>query len=241
MEFIQLDVARRETKGTAKVRRLRREGRIPAVLYGLSQPNADLTIVGEDFERFLHSGSKLLELHVGDAKQQAIVKDVQHDPLTDEILHIDLLRIDEHHEIEAKVEVEFKGIAKGLSDGGVFESVLVELLLRCTPSRLPKKIVVDVSSLVIGQAILVKDLALPAGVKVLHRKPEDHVCHCVVQKVAVVEPVAGAAAEGPAEPERIGGKKPEEGEDEAGAAKPGAKKDEKSEKGDKPEKKEAKK
>jgi large subunit ribosomal protein L25 len=233
MEFVKLAVEERKETGTARMRRLRREGRVPAVLYGLGKPNADLSIGGEAFETFLHSGSKLLELQLGGSGvQQAIVRDIQHDPLTDEVLHVDLLRIDEHHEIEAKVEFEFKGIAKGISEGGIFESVLSDVLLRCTPSRLPKKIVVDVSNLALHEAITVKDLPLPQGVKVLHHKPDDHVCHCVEQKVVVLEPVTPAAGEAPTEPERIGGKKPEEGEEAAAAegAKPAAKKEEKGEK-----------
>jgi len=245
MEFVKLAVEERKDTGTARVRRLRRGGRVPAVLYGLGKPNAELSIGGEDFETFLHSGSKLLELQLGGSGVQAIVRDIQHDPLTDEVLHVDLLRIDEHHEIEAKVEFEFKGIAKGVSDGGVFESVLSDVVLRCTPSRLPKKIVVDVSGLALHDAVTVKDLPLPQGVKVLHHKPDDHVCHCVVQKVVSLEPATPAAGEAPAEPERIGGKKPEEGEaEEGGKPAAGAKKEgEKAEKGGeaKAEKKEAKK
>lgn len=231
MEFIQLQVQRRDSKGTAASRRLRGEGKIPAVLYGLGRPNANLTIDAEALESFLKSGSKLVELTLGDLKQQAILREVTHDPLSDATLHVDLHRIDEHHEIEAEVEVQFKGLAKGTLEGGIFEAVLAELKVRCTPAKLPKAIVVDIASLVVGQSIMVKDLALPAGVVVLGHKPDDHVCHVVMPKIVVLEPVAAEA--GPTEPERIGGKKPEEGEAEAEAAgaKPAAaaKKEEKKE------------
>lgn len=216
MEFIQLQVQRRDSKGTTASRRLRAEGKIPAVLYGLGRPNADLTIDNEALEGFLHTGSKLVELTLGDLKQQAILREVTHDPLTDETLHVDLVRIDEHHEIEAGVEVQFKGLAKGTLDGGLFEAVLTEVAVRCTPAKLPKAIVVDITALVVGSAIMVKDLPLPAGVKVLHHKPEDHVCHVVTPKVVVLEPTTAEA--GPAEPERIGGKKPEEGAEAEAAA-----------------------
>ena len=137
MEFIKLDVTRREDAGTKGARRARRGGRVPAVLYGLGRENAALTIDLEAFEGFMKTGSKLLDLRLGDKAQQAILKEIQHDPLTDEVLHIDLQRIDEHHEIEAKVPFEFKGIAKGITEGGVFEPVLSDVLVRCTPSRLP--------------------------------------------------------------------------------------------------------
>jgi large subunit ribosomal protein L25 len=224
MEFVKVAVARREKKGTAHSTRLRREGAVPAILYGLGRPNADLTITLEELERFLHTGSKLVELKLGDKTQQAILRDVQHHPITDEILHVDLLRIDEHHEIEAKVPLEYKGIAKGLAEGGVFEPVLSDVLVRCTPARLPKVIVIDVSNLKLNEAILVKDLPLPEGVKVLHHKPEDHAAHCVPQKVVVLEaPAPAAEGAAPAEPERIGGKKPEEGEAAAAEGAAGAK------------------
>ncbi len=229
MEFIKLEVTKRDGAGTRSARKARDGGRVPAVLYGLGRDNASLTIDGDAFEGFLKSGSKLLDLRLGDQAQQAILKEVQHDPLTDRILHVDLQRIDEHHEIEAKVPFEFKGIAKGLTDGGVFEPVLSDVLVRCTPPRLPKVIVVEVSGLGIDEAVHVKDLKLPEGVKVLHHKPDDHVCHCVPQRVVSLEPAAGAEGEAPAEPERIGGKKPEEGE----AAAEGAAKDKKPEAKDK--------
>jgi len=216
MEFIQLQVQRRDSTGTTASRRLRKAGKIPAVLYGLGRPNADLTIEGEALEDFLKSGSKLVELTLGDLKQQAILREVTHDPLSDAMLHVDLFRIDEKHEIEAEVEVQFKGLAKGTLEGGIFEAVLTEVEVRCTPAQLPKAIVVDIVGLAVGQAVMVKDLPLPAGVVVLNHKPDDHVCHVVMPKVVVLETTAAEA--GAAEPERIGGKKPEEGEAEAAAA-----------------------
>jgi large subunit ribosomal protein L25 len=219
MEFIQLAVELREKKGTTASRRLRATGRVPAVLYGLGRENRDLAIATETFESFVKSGSRLVELKLGEKTQQAILRTVQHHPITDEILHIDLLRIDKDHEIDAEVPVEFKGIAKGLGEGGVFEGVLTELMVRCTPARLPEKLVLDVSHLALNEAITVKDLKLPEGVKVLHHKPDDHVAHCVPQKVVVLETPAAAEGAAPAEPERIGGKKPEE----EGAAEEGAK------------------
>jgi large subunit ribosomal protein L25 len=230
MEFIQLAVEIREKKGTSASRRLRATGRVPAVLYGLGRENRDLSIANETFESFVKSGSRLVELRLGEKTQQAILRSVQHHPITDEILHIDLLRIDKDHEIEAEVPVEFKGIPKGLSEGGVFEGVLSEIMVRCTPARLPEKLVLDVGHLALDEAITIKDLKLPEGVKVLHHKPDDHVAHCVPQKVVVLETPAAAEGAAPAEPERIGGKKPEEeAPAEEGAKGAAAKKDEKKE------------
>lgn len=232
MDFITIEVARRDKKGTTSSRRLRSAGLVPACLYGLGRPNADITIADEELQRFLKTGSKLIDLKLGDKNQQAIMKAKQHDPLTDAIIHIDLLRIDKDHEIEVAVDFEFKGIAKGVSDGGVFEAVLQNVKVRATPARLPKVIVVDISALKIDDAVQVKDLKLPEGVVVLAHRPEDHVCHCVKQKVEVVAAVPGAEVPATAEPERIGGKKPEdavEGAEGAKAAAPkgGEKKDEK--------------
>ena len=237
MEFIKLEVERRESSGTRTAQKARRQGRVPAVLYGLKRENAALTIGLDAFEGFQKTGSKLIELTLGDKVQQAILKDIQYDPLTDELLHIDLQRIDEHHEIEAKVPFEFKGIPKGITEGGVFEPVLSDILVRCTPPRLPKVFLLDVANLKLNESILVKDIKLPEGVKILNHKPEDHVCHCVPQKVQIIEAPVAAEGTSPAEPERIGGKKPEEeGAAEEGkegkegkAAAPAAKKEEKKE------------
>lgn len=233
MEFITVQVARRERKGSANSRRVRREGNVPAVLYGLGRENADLAISAEELERFLKTGSQLLELKLGDLTQQAILRDVQYDPMTDRIVHVDLLRIDRDHEIEADVHLEYKGVAKGIAEGGVFEPVLGRLRVKATPARLPKVITIDVSGLALNDAVTVKDVKLPEGVKALGHRPDDHLCHVVAPKVVSLEPATTAAAETPAEPERIGGKKPEE---EAGAegakaapaaAAPAPKKDEK--------------
>ena len=231
MDFITIDVARREKKGTAASRKLRETGVIPAVLYGLGRPNADLSIADEELHRFLKTGSKLIDLKLGEKSQQAILRAMQYDPLTDAIVHIDLLRIDKDHEIEVDVDFEFKGIAKGIADGGIFEAVLSSVKVRATPTKLPKSIVVDVSGLKVEDAIQVKDLALPDGVKVLAHKPDDHVCHCVKPRVVVAEVVPGAEAVATAEPERIGGKKPEDAAEGAEGAKAAAapKKDEKKE------------
>ncbi len=220
MEFITIAVARREKKGTAASRKLREAGQIPAVLYGLGRPNADLSISDDELARFLKTGSKLIDLKLGDKNQQAILKAKQHDPLSDAIVHIDLLRIDKDHEIEVSVDFEFKGIAKGVTDGGVFEAVLSSVKVRSTPSKLPKLITVDISGLKIDDAVHVKDLKLSDGVKIVGHRPDDHVCHCVKQKVEVVAAVPGAEVPATAEPERIGGKKPE---DEAAAPADGAK------------------
>ena len=80
MEFIKIEVARREAAGTRGSRKIRREGRVPAVLYGLGRDNAALSIGVDVFEDFLKTGSKLVELTLGDKVQQAILKEVQHDP-----------------------------------------------------------------------------------------------------------------------------------------------------------------
>jgi large subunit ribosomal protein L25 len=227
MEFVKVAVERREKAGTTHARRLRASGKVPAVLYGLGRPNADLVIGRDELHRFLKTGSRLVELRLADKTQQAILRDLQHDPLSDEIVHVDLVRIDEHHEIESRVPLEFKGIPKGLAEGGVFETVLQDVLVRCTPARLPKVILLEVGNLGLDEAVLVKDLPLPEGVVVLHQKPDDHVAHCVPVRVA--EPTAAAAEEGAAEPERIGGKKPEE-EPAAEGGKPAKEKEEKKEK-----------
>jgi large subunit ribosomal protein L25 len=237
MEFITIDVSLRDSKGKGPARRLRRESRVPAILYGLGRQNRDLSISNDELDRLLKTGSRIVELKLGEKVQQALLRDIQYDPLTDAILHVDLVRVDPNAEIEAEVKVEFKGIAKGLSEGGVFEAILSHVLVRATPARLPKMILVDVTHLALNQATMVKDLQLPEGVKVLKHKPEDHVCHVVVQKVVSLEPATTEGAAEAAEPERIGGKKEEEpaGEEAAkgGApakAAPAAKKEEKEKK-----------
>jgi len=209
MDFIQINVALREENGSAAVRRLRRSGNVPANLYGLKRRNLSLTIGEEDLKRFLRSSSHLIELKMGDEARPAIVREVQINPVTDEVLHVDFIRVDADTEVEDHVRIHYKGRPKGASEGGVFNELMESILLRALPKHLPNEILVEVAHLEVGDAITVGELTVGPNVTVVPGA-EEFVCNVSVQKaVEEEEPAEGEAVEGEAP---VDGEAPAEGD-----------------------------
>lgn len=214
MEEIKLDVQIRKNNGSRKAKRLRADNFIPAIVYGGKQSPAQVQVDRKTFERILrmHRGENIIyHLNVlEDGKKaqdySAITKEIQHDPVSDSILHVDFNWISLTEKIEVKVAIEAKGDAIGVKqDGGSLEHVLWELTVTCLPTQIPQAIEVDVSHLKIHDAIHVKDLILPSGV-VANHDPETIVLTVSAPMKEVTIPEAGAA---PAEVEVIKEKKKE--------------------------------
>jgi large subunit ribosomal protein L25 len=219
--------------GTKNVaRRLRASGRVPAVLYGEMKDALPISLDPKPLLAVLHSESghnRILNLSIsGGETTSAVLQDWLVDPVSDKLLHVDLKRIDLNKKLRVKVAVHGVGEAPGVKvQGGILEFVLREVDVECLPLEIPDLINVDVSEMVIGKNIRVKDLVVDSTVHILN--PADQlVAHIVVMKEEEVKApgevaaVAGAAAE----PEVIKkGKKDEEGEE--GAAKPEGKGDKK--------------
>jgi large subunit ribosomal protein L25 len=215
------------------VRALRRSGFVPGIVYHKGDRSVPLKVPKDAVNRILHTEAGrnvLIDLKIKDekAKKQrtVVVKDLQHDPVTGDILHIDFHQISLTERITVNVPIVEKGEAPGVkNEGGVLESPLKELHIECLPTEIPEHVEVDVSGLKLNDAIHVRDLALPGSVKVLN-DPEMVIAQV---RLPVVEKPEEAAAAEVTEPEVIGEKK-EEAEGEA--APPEAKK----EKAEKPEK-----
>lgn len=204
MEFVQIEVKEREERGSAAVRRMRRDGYVPAVLYGLQRRNLPLTISTADLVRFIGTGSHLVELRMGDETRDAILREVQSDPITDEILHVDFVRVDKDATIEDHVPVRYKGTAPGTKEGGLFQGLLDHITVRARPRDLPEETVLDVTQLHVGDAIRVKDVSLPDDV-ISVDAPEELVCHVVLMRGrTTLEEEEEADAESAGEPEVIG-------------------------------------
>jgi large subunit ribosomal protein L25 len=204
MEFIQIEVRMRDERGTAAMNRLRREGLVPAVLYGLERRNLSLTIPGDELERFVRSGSHLVELTMGDESRDAILREVQHDPITEAILHVDFQRVDKDAAVEDSVPITFKGMAAGTKEGGLFQGLMDGLRVSARPRDLPDGLLVDISGLHVGDAIHVRDLRVPDVVTVLDGE-DALVAHVVAMRGRADElEEEGAAEEAPTEPEVVG-------------------------------------
>lgn len=176
MKEVILNADIREEVGTRKSTRLRWAGFIPAIVYGGKKPQA-IKISRKEMIKFLHEHkgeNVIIDLRVGEHAKAAkdntvMIKDIQYDPVSEEIIHLDFNHISLTKTITVKVPVEIKGEAPGIKlDGGVLEHVLWELEIECLPKDLPKFLEADISSLKIGDAVHVKDLKVPEGVKVKH-------------------------------------------------------------------------
>ena len=216
MSSIPLTGARRERTGKGGARQSRAAGQIPGVLYGHGETPVPVSVVARDFEVALrgHRGSNpLVTLKVDGGEYTALIRDVQYDPLTHDILHLDFQHISLTETIEVQVAMHITGLALGVKDGGgILEHILRHVEVRCLPTAIPSSIDVDVSNLNVGDSIHVRDLSVP-NVTIL-TDPDATIATVVAPTVMEEKPVEEVAATAVAEPEVIAkGKKEEEGEE----------------------------
>jgi len=203
-----LNVELRETRGKRNARRNRRNGGLPAVLYGHGQESVSLLLKSEEFAAAVRHGARVVKL-AGAVDEQAFVRALQWDTWGTHVLHVDFTRISEHEKVEVRVAVALRGEAPGLKAGGIVKQLVHEVEIECEATAIPEKLFVSVNHLELGQSITVGQLELPPGI-VIFAEPETVVVECT-EPVEEVEEAAAAPAEG--EPEVIGRKK-EEGEEE---------------------------
>jgi large subunit ribosomal protein L25 len=233
---IVVEAAPRAERGKNEARRMRKTGRIPAVLYGGKGNAITLSVNAKQVGTILRSATghnTLFQVDLGGKHEPAIVKDWLVDPLTGNLLHVDLQRVAMDVRIRVKVPVHTFGEPAGVKQqGGVFEVVTREVEIECLPADIPTEFKVDVSELMLGKQLRASDLVLDSAKLKLVTDPERVLSHVVALRVEEEKPAEAVAAEAatPAEPEVIKkGKKEVEGEEGAEAeAKP-----EKAEKGEK--------
>jgi large subunit ribosomal protein L25 len=199
----------RTTNGTRKARQLRKQGLVPAVLYGHKEQVLSLSLARDDLYRAVRHGTRVVDLQAGGKTEKALIRDVQWDHLGHDILHVDFARVSADERIVIEVRLEIRGTAPGVAAGGVVDQPLHTLKVECPALSPPESIRVNIGDLQLGQAIHVKELKLPDNV-VAVTDGETVVVH-VTQKM-VEEEVAAAPAGAPttAEPEVIGRKPTEE-------------------------------
>jgi large subunit ribosomal protein L25 len=212
-ETVVLKTQPRQERGTRASRHLRAEGRIPAVVYGHKEEAASVTVAADELEKVVRSGAHLVELDAGGARQKVLLRDLQFDHLGKDLLHVDFFRVSDQDRVQVHVKLELRGTAPGATGGGVLDQPLHTLLVECPVIAVPHSIRVNIDKLMVGQAIHVKELQLPEGVKAL--ADDDQVVVSVKLPGAEPAPAAGpAAAAESAEPEVITrGKEKEEGEE----------------------------
>lgn len=166
---ITIQCEKRDDFGKNASRRLRREGKIPAVLYGGDGPNEHLSIQKKDIFGILRSESgenTIFKTSFDSESIDAMIKDLQTDPVTDEILHIDLIMISMDKAVRVSVPVLLVGDAVGVkNEGGFVDIVTREIEVECLPGDIPENIEVDISDLHLHQSIKIEELSFPEGVE----------------------------------------------------------------------------
>jgi large subunit ribosomal protein L25 len=221
---IVVEAAPRAQRGKNEARRLRLTGKVPAVLYGGKGESIALSVNAKQLGSILRSETghnTLFQVDLAGKHEPAIVKDWLVDPVTGNLLHVDLLRIAMDVRMRVKVPVHTFGEPSGVKvEGGVFEIVTREVEVECLPADIPTEFKVDVSGLMLGKQLRASELPIDTSKIKLISDPERVLAHVVALKVEEEKPVEAVAtdAAAPAEPEVIKkGKKEVEGEEGAEA------------------------
>ncbi len=210
----------RSETGKEAARSLRRQGYIPAVIYGHGEETLTCKVAAQQLERLLTSTtsyeSTLIDLKTEAGNKRVLIREVQFHPFKPQVLHVDFLAVHKGEKIRLEVPIHIVGTAPGVKEGGILERLRHEISIRCAPASIPEALELDISSLEIGDTLTVGDLEAPAGVELLD-DPSTAICSVVPPTVHKVEEeveaeVAPEAEEEVPEPEVVGRGKPAEEE-----------------------------
>ena len=168
-----LHVEQRKSFGKRNNVRLRRAGRLPAVLYGHGEEAVSLTLAADQFEASLRHGAKVVDLD-GAASGKALLQDVQWDTFFHQVLHVDLLRVRAGEQVTVDVPIELRGESPGVRDGGVIEQMIHSIEIEVALDVIPDKLHLNINNLQIGGQLTAKDIIdLPQGAKILVDEDDD--------------------------------------------------------------------
>jgi large subunit ribosomal protein L25 len=218
---VSVEVKSRKETGSRANKRLRDQGLLPGVIYGHKQDVLPITLPKKETVGHLNKGAHVFTLAVEGKPETVLVKDVQYDHLGMEVIHVDFARVDLNERVKVTIPLELRGTPKGAADGGVLTQVINDLQLECLVTDIPEVIKFSVAEMELNAVLHIKDLKVPAGVKLLQDGELIVASVKAVVEQAAAEPVA---VEGAGEPEVIGKKKEDEAaEGEAAAAAPAKK------------------
>jgi large subunit ribosomal protein L25 len=210
-EAVVLKTEPRTGKGSRDALRLRKAGRVPAIVYGHKETPASVTVSKDELTSAIRHHARTVQLEVGGKADTVLIQQLQYDHLGSTLLHVDFRRVSADERVRTMVEIELRGNAPGATGGGVLDQPLHKIHIECPALSIPDSIRVKIDSLLLGQAIHVKELELPAGVKALD--DPDLVVVQVKAVVVVAEPTA-VVEPGANEPEIITKKKEKPDEEE---------------------------
>jgi large subunit ribosomal protein L25 len=170
---IELTAETRKTKGNSPARALRRAGRVPAILYGRDTDSVMLSIGANDMETVMKEGSvgqSIFNLAIDGGKntRAAMIKELQTDPLSQDLLHIDFYEVSMDRKLKVNVPVTTTGKSVGVELGGMLQIIRRELEVFCLPNAIPQEITIDITDLDIGNSVHVEDITLEGDVEIPH-------------------------------------------------------------------------
>ena len=214
MPTASLSATPRQNFGKGASRTLRRDGHVPAVIYGRAREPLSLTVPARDFERLLEkfaAENTVIELNIDGSMARTLIREIQRHPVKRNVLHVDFQELVAGERMVVSIPIVLQGTPEGVrNSGGILSQVLQELECRVDPLNMPSHITVDVTPVSIGHSLHVSDIAIPEGVEVLD-DPDSTIAVVAPPKEEEAAP-AGLTPEAAAEPELI--RKPKEGDEE---------------------------
>jgi large subunit ribosomal protein L25 len=202
MSEVVLVAERRTQTGTRPAGRFRRDGLLPAVVYGLGAEPVPVVVPVRELQQILHGeagANTLITLEVDGSAQLTLARQIQRDPLRGQLVHVDFVRVRADQAVSAEVPLHLTGIAAGVDEGGMLEQQLFSVRVQAKPADIPNAFEYDVSALFIGGQVHVGDLALPPGVELMHESDELVAAVAAPRAVEVAEEAEGEEGEAGAE------------------------------------------
>jgi large subunit ribosomal protein L25 len=221
MATAQLSASTRRDTGKGAARTLRRDGKVPGIIYGHAREPLALEIPTRELQKLLDTisaESTVIDLAFDGKSARTLIREIQRHPFKKEILHVDFQELVAGEKVTVDIPIVLVGVPEGVRlSGGVLDQTLRELTIKVDPSNIPNHIDVDVTALQIGGSVHVREMNIPEGVEVMD---DEDATICVVAAPRAAIEAAAAPAEGEAanaEPEVIRAKKPEEGAEAEGS------------------------
>jgi large subunit ribosomal protein L25 len=215
MASAQLSAQARGNGGKGVARKLRGDGRVPAVVYGHGRDPQALSINTRELERLLDhisAENTVIDLDIDGKASRTLIREIQRHPFKRQILHVDFQELVAGEKVTVRLPIVLIGVPDGVRmDGGILDQTMRELEVEVDPSSIPNHVELDVTKLTIGSSVHVSDLSLPEGVEVLD-DPDASVCVVSAPRAVVEAAPVEEGAEVVAEPEVIRAKKPDEDE-----------------------------
>lgn len=186
--YYKLPIEERSGIGTGSAREMRRKGKIPTNYYYRGETNQNIAIDKKVFNQAISSGQKVFELELNGETVYAMIKSAQYHPVTEEVIHVDLLRVRRDEKMTVSIPIIMEGEATGATDGGLVTQVTTSIDLECYPTDVPESVSIDISSLELHNSLTAVNIILPEDVSLISAE-DTTIVTCSPPK-AEVEPKA---------------------------------------------------